>query len=75
MQILGEFPKDKKITVVAVMGDNEAFQFAHEILAFLKQNNFQTAGVDQVVYTSPAFGLQKKDNPDGSIEFIVGVNQ
>src|SRR5690349_12902851 len=34
-QILRELPRDKRITVMAVMGDGEAVQFAQEIFAFM----------------------------------------
>jgi hypothetical protein len=75
-QILRELPKDKPITVTAVLGDGEAIQFAHEIHAFMKANGFNVGegGISQGVFSGVVKGLIKQDNADGSINFIVGAN-
>jgi len=59
------------------MGDAEAIEFAQEIHAFMKDNGFQmkeAGGISQGVFTGPVKGLQKRDEKDGSITFIVGAN-
>jgi hypothetical protein len=76
-QILREVPKDKPITVMAIMGDAEAIEFAHEIHAFMKENGFQMkepGGISQGVFTGAVKGLSKRDEKDGAITFIVGAN-
>jgi hypothetical protein len=76
-QILRELPKDKPITVTALLGDGESIQFAQQIHAFMKANGFtmrEPNGISQSVFTGVVKGLQKRDQPDGSITFIVGSN-
>lgn len=72
-QILSSLPKDKPVTVVAVMGDTEAFSFADEILKYLKENGFDANGVDQAVFIQPIKGLQVQHEKDKR-SFIVGAN-
>jgi hypothetical protein len=76
-QILRELPKDKPITVMALMGDGEGIQFAHQIHAFMRANGFmmkEPDGISQGVFSGPIKGLQRRDEKDGSITFIVGPN-
>ena len=76
-QILRDMPKDKAITVMSVMGDAEAMQFAYEIHAFMKENGFtmkEPDGISQGVFSGPVKGLQRRDEPNGEITFIVGSN-
>jgi hypothetical protein len=74
-QILSEFSKDKSYNIVSVWGDNEAFQFAFDILDFMKANNFKVTGVDQAAFTRPVTGLIKEERPDGVIQITVGANR
>lgn len=55
-QLLQTLPKNKPVKVVAVMGDQEAFAFATQILGHLKANGYQAEGVDQAVYSQPMVG-------------------
>jgi hypothetical protein len=75
-QILSELPKDKPITVMAVMGDSEAINFAVQIHSFLKANGFPLAeegGISQGVFSGSVKGLGVRD--DGKTRtFIVGAN-
>jgi hypothetical protein len=76
-QILSELPKGKPITVMALMGDGEGIQFAQQIHAFMKANGFtmkEPSGISQGVFTGAVKGLQRRDEADGSITFIVGSN-
>jgi hypothetical protein len=62
---------------MALMGDGEAIQFAHEIHTFMKANSFtmkESDGISQAAFSGPVKGLQRRDEPDGSITFIVGAN-
>lgn len=70
---LKNLEKDKKITVICVMGDPEAFSFAHEILSFLKNNGYDAEGVTQSMYDKPVIGLGIEKSPDGKkIDLIIG---
>ncbi len=76
-QILSEIPKDKPITVMAVMGDAEAIEFAQEIHSFLKDNGFdlkEQNGISQGVFSGPVKGVSLRKENDGSLTFIVGTN-
>jgi hypothetical protein len=70
-QLLQALPKNKPVKVVAVMGDQEAFAFATQILGYLKANGYQAEGVDQAVYSQPVVG--QLINPTASgFEVVVG---
>lgn len=76
-QILRELPRDKPITVIAVLGDGEAIQFAQEIHAFMKAQGFtmkEPNGISQSVFSGVVKGLVRQDKPDGGIDFIIGAN-
>jgi hypothetical protein len=76
-QILRDLPKDKAITVMDLMGDMESIQFAMQIHAFMKANNFtmkEPEGISQGVFTTAIKGLQVEKKPDGEFTFIVGAN-
>ncbi len=70
-QIIREIPKTVRITVVAVMGDGEAIQFALEIHSFLRANGYTLAenGISQGVFSGGQKGLTFTGT-----EFIVGTN-
>lgn len=75
-QILRELPRDKPITVVAVMGDSEACLLAEQIHAFLKENGFslqEPGGISQAVYMPTPKGLTVSVK-EGGLDFIVGAN-
>jgi hypothetical protein len=75
-QILREVPKARSITVMAIMGDAEAIQFAQEIHAFMKSNGFlmkKPDGISQGVFSGAVKGLSMKEE-NGGITFIVGAN-
>lgn len=65
----------KKISVTAVMGDGEAFQFANEILAYLKDKGLPADGVNQSVFNQPVGGQLLNPKPDGELEIIIGNRQ
>lgn len=72
-QILSQLPRDKDITVMAILGDTESITFAQQIHSFLKNNSFklkEPSGISQGVFTSPVKGLQF--NPETDV-FIVGA--
>ena len=70
-QILG-FSHDKSYSITSVLGDGTGFQFATDILGFMKAHDFKASGVDQSVFTQPVSGLQMSENPDGSVTLVVG---
>lgn len=57
--------KGKPVNVVAVMGDQEAFQFASEIKACLESQGYSVSGVDQVIYSEPVVGQFVDPKGDG----------
>jgi hypothetical protein len=75
-QMLSDFPRDKPITITALLGDAESVEFANEIHDFLKQNGFKMKepdGITQGVFTKPPKGLIRDDRSDGEINLIVGT--
>ena len=48
--------KEGDVTITAVMGDGEAFQFATEIKEFLAGQGYSVKGVNQAVYSNPVAG-------------------
>lgn len=76
-QILTDLPRDKPITVIAVMGDSEACMFAEQIHAFLKAHNFNLAepdGISQGMFTPMPKGLGLQKSGEDRLDFVVGVN-
>jgi hypothetical protein len=75
-QIMRDLPRDKPITVIAVMGDSEACLLAEQIHAFLKSNGFplkEEGGISQGVFMPMPKGLSVNVKDDG-LEFVVGAN-
>jgi len=64
--------KDKTIVITAVMGDQEAFQFAEQIKEYLSSQGWKVDGVDQAVYSKPVVGQIIKPRSDGKVEIIIG---
>jgi hypothetical protein len=71
-QMLRDLPRDKEITVMALMGDVEAAEFALQIHAFLKENGFKLKedGISQGVFTRPPRGLSFNSDDN---TFVVGA--
>jgi hypothetical protein len=67
----------KKVTVVAVMGDGEAFQFATEIFDYLKGKNVPLygGGVVQAAFGRPIIGQIANQLPNDELQIIVGSRQ
>lgn len=75
-QMLSEIPKDKPITIMAILGDTESINFANEIYLFLKQNGFtmkDPAGISQGAFMSIPKGLSLNKKPNGELDFVVGT--
>ena len=74
-QILKDLPRDKPITVMAVLGDTEAIQLAQQIHAFLKANGYKLTedGISQGVFSGVVKGLTVNDNGT-TRTFVVGSN-
>ena len=70
-QLQASLPVGKPVSVVAVMGDQEAFAFATQIVAFLRSKGYQVDGVSQVVYSGPLAGQFVKPT-DAGFEVVVG---
>jgi hypothetical protein len=58
--------------ITAVMGDQEAFQFAEQIKEYLSSQGWKVDGVDQAVYSKPVVGQIIKPRSDGKVEIIIG---
>lgn len=74
-QLRQHVPKDKKVTVVAVMGDAEAFNYAQQIFEVLKQDGYNVSGVDQALHNPPIMGQVISPKGNDSIEVIVGTRK
>jgi hypothetical protein len=72
-QLQEQLPKDRKVTVVAVMGDGEALRFAEEVKSFLQRQRYDVSGVDQALYSGPVVGLGIVPSGDG-FEVLIGSN-
>lgn len=72
-QIRREIPRDKPITVVAVMGDGEAAEFALQLHGYLKAQGYTMAeaGISQAMYSTPPTNLNVQPSA-GGLEFVVG---
>jgi hypothetical protein len=74
--IIHNIPISAEVTVIAVLGDGEAFGFANQILQWLKSNGYDnTEGVDQAVYTTPMIGQIINKISDTSFQLIIGTRQ
>ncbi len=72
-EILSLIPKTTSISVIALMGDAEAYEFATEIYTFLKDNGFslKEREVSQGMLSKVPKGFSY--NPNDST-FIIGAN-
>lgn len=72
-QIRREVPKDQPITVVAVMGDGEASEFALQLHGYLRAQGYTMAedGISQGMYSPPPINLHL-ERSEGGLEFVVG---
>jgi hypothetical protein len=74
-QMLSELPRDKPITVEAILGNGESVEFAREIHAFLKQNSFamkEPGGISQSVFSGSPKGVSLRNEANGELTIIVG---
>ena len=62
---------DEEIEIIAVMGDQEAFQFAEEIKNHLESKGRIVNGVHQVLFDKPVIG--QEITPDGKKITIGGI--
>lgn len=75
LQLKQQIPLDKKVTVVAVLGDGEAFGFANQILQWMKSNGYRDVdGVNQAIFSQAVSGQNINAKPDG-FEIIIGARQ
>jgi hypothetical protein len=69
-------PVAAKVTVVAVLGDGEAFGFANQVLAWMKSNGYTNVnGVNQTVYSKPVTGQSIIKKNDNEYELIIGTHR
>ncbi|NCI47437.1 hypothetical protein [Sediminibacterium soli] len=66
--------KNEKIKVTCIMGSSEAFEFANEIVDFLKSRGYtKVDGVNQAMYSKPVVGKFLNRDSAG-VEIIIGSN-
>jgi hypothetical protein len=69
-------PDSAKVTITALMGDGEAFNFATSVLNWMKENGYSNiSGVDQAVYGQPVMGQNINKKSDNEYEIVIGSNQ
>lgn len=72
--LMSNIPNDKEVTVTAVMGDGEAFEFANQVLEWLKNNGYTNVkGVDQAVFPKPITKQTIVQKGEG-FHVIIGTN-
>ena len=64
--------KGKNITITAVMGDQEAFQYATDIKDYLDVQGWNTEGINQAVYSKPVIGQFLNQDTNGNINILIG---
>jgi hypothetical protein len=74
-QLLDKVPKDKPVSIMAVLGDSEAVIFATDIFSFMNANGFKMSdgGISQGVFTAPVTGTQVQ-LADDKTSIVVGAN-
>lgn len=70
-QQLLAIPQGRLITVSAIMGDQEAFQFATQVKNFLESRGYNVSGVGQGIPAQPIVGQYIKPKGDG-FEIVIG---
>ena len=71
-QLKQHIPTDKRVTVVAALGDAEAFGFANQIFQWMKSNGYRdVCGVDQAVFSQPVTGQNINMKGEG-YEVVIG---
>ena len=73
-QLLSEISHDKTIAIMVAVNDGEAYNFATEIYDFMKQNGFKIKEdrVMSAIFSPPIGGVQRFDEPDGTVDIKVG---
>jgi len=75
-QIHAMIPAGSKVSIIAVMGDSEAFSFAQQIKCWMQQNGYPSVdGVSQAVFSQPVLGQNINKKPDGSYDIVIGGRQ
>lgn len=74
-QLLDNLKKGKKITITSVMGDQEAFNFGHQILNFLKGKGYNAEGVNQAIYSQPIIGQFIENKNPNQTDIIIGTQE
>jgi hypothetical protein len=69
-------PTAAKVSITAVMGDQEAFAFAQEVREWMGQNGYAniTPGVNQTVFSHPVRGQNVNKTADG-FDIVIGGRQ
>lgn len=73
-QLKNTVDKSKKVVITAVLGDPEAFNFAHEVLKFLQDEQYNAEGVNQAIYSKPVIGQFIEQKP-GQVNIVIGSGQ
>ncbi len=76
-QILRDIPRDKEITVMAMLGDAESYRFASGVHQFMKSNGYRMReeGISQGVYTPPPVGISVDTRESAHWTIVVGSAQ
>ena len=68
-----QLPHNKKIFLMATMGDTETIEFRNQIAEFMKSNGFNIDdSATGYTPTRPFHGVYLQDKPDGTIELKIG---
>lgn len=70
-EIIQRIPRDKKVLVLAVPGD-EPMRFAAQIRDFLVASGYETTGVMTLMVSNPVVGIHIDVSPDDSRRITIG---
>ncbi len=76
-QLKEMIPSGSSVDVTSVLGDGEAYNFASQIMNYLKKVGYKVDGVNQALFSGPVSGqnIEKPQNSSDSFKVIIGNNQ
>jgi hypothetical protein len=63
------------IRVMAIHGDNEAFNFAKEVAIELQNNGYSIESLDTLISARPVSSFQYQINENNTLEIIIGKKE
>ena len=66
-----------QVNITSILGDGEAYNFAHQIKNYLESQGYQVNGVNQAIYSGPVNGqiIEPPKDGDNTYKIIIGTNR